>query len=270
MAKLLSRRKPSLVQSRHMMMTRFKNDPYHRFLYRHLEGMVAVTQEVADQLERFIPGDIRPRVEVIYLGVEAVAVPERSRVDAIRAELGMEGKFAVGMLGRINRPKGQHLLIEAIAMLDDPSIEAVFVGSEMEAGYIDALRGRAAELGVSQRVRFLGFMKEPSRFLQGCDVVVMASRCETFGLVLIEAMHAHTAVIGSDRCGVREIIDDGETGLMFASEDPRSLADQIARLKGDPALCARLAEAGYQKALERFESQHHFDRMAEYFRGLTQ
>jgi hypothetical protein len=70
MGKLLSKRSPKVVQSRHMSMTRFKNDFYHRFLYKNLDSILAVTQQVKTQIERFIPADIRPPTEVLYIGAE--------------------------------------------------------------------------------------------------------------------------------------------------------------------------------------------------------
>ena len=70
-AKLLSKKKPKLIQSRHMGMTRFKDDFYHRWLYKHIDIIHAVTYKVKEQLEKFIPQDIRPKIEMVYLGTEA-------------------------------------------------------------------------------------------------------------------------------------------------------------------------------------------------------
>ncbi|OYZ62529.1 MAG: glycosyl transferase, partial [Sulfuricurvum sp. 24-42-5] len=69
-AKLLSKRKPKVVQSRHMTMTRFKDDVYHRFLYRNMDLMLTVTHQVKTQIEKFIPLSIRPKVETLYIGAE--------------------------------------------------------------------------------------------------------------------------------------------------------------------------------------------------------
>ena len=63
----LSKRKPKIIQTRNMTMTRFKDDVYHKWLYKNIDTMHAVTQQVKEQLEKFIPLDIRPRVAVVYM-----------------------------------------------------------------------------------------------------------------------------------------------------------------------------------------------------------
>lgn len=262
-AKLLSRRRPKLVQTRNMTMTKFKNDPYHRVLYRHIDLMLPVTYQVAEQLRRFIPEAVRPEIEVLYMGSDKVEPMPEPEVKALRASMGMEGRFAVGMVGRINEQKGQYLLIEALSHIDDETVHAYVVGHEMEAGYIDRLKARAAKLGVGNRVHFLGFMKNPHRFFQVCDAIVLASRRETFGLVLIEAMQVGTAVIGSDSGGVLEIIDDGETGLLFENRSGASLARAIRRLYTDDRLRRRLGEAGMRKAHRQFSSEAQFVKLGD-------
>ncbi len=268
-AKLLSRRKPKLVQTRNMTMTRFKNDPYHRLLYRQMDMILPVTHQVAEQIRRFIPEEVRPRVEVLYMGSDRPQMLDGKAVQALRREKGMDGAFAVGMVGRINEAKGQHLLIEALARLDDPKVHAYFVGHEMKKGYVDTLIERAKNLGVAGRVHFLGFMKNPHHFYQACDAVVLASRRETFGLVLIEAMQVGTAVIGSNSGGVVEIIDDGETGLLFPPGDAAALAERIGRLKNDETLRRRLAEAGRRKAQEKFSNTEQFRKLGSLLEALA-
>lgn len=257
-AKVFSKRKPKLVQTRNMTMTRFKNDFYHRFLYRNIDLMLPVTHQVADQIRTFIPEFVRPKVEVLYMGSDRPELLDPKEIDALRKELGMEDTFAVGMVGRINEAKGQHLLIEAVARINDPSVHAYFVGHEMKKGYTDQLRAMAEKLGVGERIHFLGFMKNPHHFYQACDAVVLASKRETFGLVLIEAMQVGTAVIGSNSGGVVEIIDDNETGLLFEALNSESLAEKIALLKDEP-LKHRLAEAGRIKAEKVFSNEKQFE-----------
>jgi len=260
MAKVLSKRKPKLVQTRNMTMTRFKNDFYHRFLYRNIDLILPVTHQVADQIHTFIPESVRPKVEVLYMGSDQPEMLDQIAVDTLRKELEMEGRFVVGMVGRINEAKGQHLLIQALALIDDLSVHAYFVGHEMQKGYTDRLSAMAEKLGVLQRIHFLGFMKNPHHFYQACDSVVLASKRETFGLVLIEAMQVGTAVIGSNSGGVVEIIDDGETGLLFEALNSGSLAEKIKILKAD-SLRERLAQAGKEKVENMFSSNEQFEKL---------
>ena len=268
MAKMLSKRKPKLVQTRNMTMTKFKNDPYHKLLYRHIDMMLPVTYQVAEQLRRFIPESVRPRIEVLYMGSDKPEILSDEAVAAFRETHGMTGRYVVGMVGRINEAKGQYLLIEAVAKIDDPAVHAYFVGHEMQEGYTQTLKAKAEALGVGDRVHFLGFMKNPHHFFQACDVIVLASRRETFGLVLIEAMQVGTAVIGADSGGVLEIIDDGETGLLFKNRGSASLADAIRKLKNAPELASRLAASGETKAGRMFSNEKQFHALADVLHSL--
>lgn len=265
MAKLLSKRKPKLVQTRNMTMTRFKNDYYHRFLYKNIDLMLPVTYQVAEQIKKFVPEAIRPKIEVLYMGSDKVELLDNVELKALRSDLRMEDQFVVGMVGRINEAKGQHLLIQAIAQSDDENIHAYFVGHEMKKGYVDQLKLLAQKLGVAHRVHFLGFMKNPHHFYQVCDTVVLASKRETFGLVLIEAMQVGTTVIGSNSGGVVEIIDDGITGLLFETGNSDRLGEKIRFLKNDQKMNEVLAQAGREKAKTMFSNEKQFQQLALIF-----
>jgi len=269
LAKLLSAKKPKLVQTRNMTMTRFKDDFYHRFLYKNIDMMLPVTKQVKEQLEKFIPHDIRPKVEVLYMGSDKTEMLSAKEIKTFKDEIGLqENNFNVGMVGRINEAKGQHLLIEALSKIDDKKVHAYFVGHEMKEGYIKELENKAKELDVDDRVHFLGFMKNPHHFFQACDAIVLASKRETFGLVLIEAMQVQTAVIGSNSGGVVEIIDDKKTGILFEVGSSDSLAEKIEMLKEDKEFLESIAKAGKEKSDSMFFNTLQFEKLAEILKYL--
>ncbi len=258
LAKKLSKSKPKIVQTRHMTMTRFKNDFYHRLLYKNIDLILPVTNQVKKQLEKFIPQDIRPKIEVLYMGSDSPNPLHVKDIEHIRHKYKMNGRFIVGLVGRINEAKGQYLLIEAIAKLKERDIHAYFVGHEMKKGYIDTLQILAKNLEVSERIHFLGFMDNPHEFFQICDTIILASKRETFGLVLIEAMQMQTAVIGSNSGGVVEIIDDKETGLLFEQGNSSALASAIKNIYNDRKFLEKIAHNGKQKAEKLFSNKRQF------------
>lgn len=97
------------------------------------------------------------------------------------------------------------------------------------------------------------------------DAVVLATKCETFGLVLPEAMRAGVAVIGSNCGGVPEIIKHEETGLLFEPESAADLTKQLSKLTSDKVFCSKLAHAGKEDADERFSEEQHFKVLLELF-----
>lgn len=270
LAKKLSKQNPKIVQTRHMTMTRFKNDFYHRFLYQNIDMILAVTRQVADQIHKFIPEDIRPKVKVAYIGSDETQLLTDTEVQSLRHNLGMGDSFAIGMVGRIEETKGQYLLIDAIGQLRQQGInvKGYFVGHPMNEHYLDNLKQKVKDLHLEDAVFFLGFMKNPRHFMQACDTVVLATEHETFGLVLIEAMHVGTAVIGSNRGGVLEIIDDHETGLLFESMHSESLAQQIQTLYENPDLLQTYAANGKMKAQEKFSDKKQFHELSTILQEL--
>ena len=97
------------------------------------------------------------------------------------------------------------------------------------------------------------------------DAVVLATKCETFGLVLPEAMRAGVTVIGSNCGGVPEIIKHEKTGLLFESEDVADLTKQLSKIVLDQDFCKKLAKAGKEDADKRFSEEKHFERLLELF-----
>jgi glycosyltransferase involved in cell wall biosynthesis len=262
LAKRLSTRRPALVYTRQMSITRPKRDRWHRFQYAQVDRLLAITERLARDLRDFLPAPAAERITTLYYGVgEPEAVDDATR-GRVRAELGVGPEtFLVGLFGRIKHYKGQHLLVEALARanVDGVAMAGLIVGRSMEEGYLAALKRRATDEALP--VQFRDFVREPQRLMAACDCVVLTTVEETFGLVLAEAMRAGVAVVGSDRGGVPEIIDHERTGLLFRSTDGEDLYRQLRRLAEDRSLCARLAVAGREEARREFDEGRHFDRL---------
>ncbi len=259
LAKVLSKRKPKIMQTRNMTMTRFKDDFYHRWLYKHIDIMHAVTYQVKAQIEKFIPKDICPHVEVVYMGTEEKEIDKQIVLD-LKSRYGLLDEFVVGIVGRIEDAKGQYLVVEALAKLKELNIKAMIVGHTMDDVYLENLKQKAKELGVWDKVIFTGFTKEVDAHMQLFDVNILATPRETFGLVVIEAMINKVCMCATNNGGPLEIIDDKKDGLLFdrSSED---LANKIEILYNDIEYKDKLALAGYEKAKEMFESLKQNDKL---------
>lgn len=264
MAKLLSRKKPKLVQTRNMRMTRFKDDFYHRFLYKNMDLMLPVTYQVKEQLEKFIPSDIRPTVEVLYMGAEIPNYFSADEKEAFRQQAGLGDEFVVGIVGRIEEAKGQHLVLEALKQLNLAGIasKALVVGHAMDTNYLKELQHEYVEYAV-----FTGFTREAQKYMQVCDSLVLATENETFGLVVIEAMMCSVCAVASDSGGPLEIIEDGVDGVLFKTRNVADLTLKLTELCNNAERRDRLAAAGKIKALDRFESQKQFEKLASVLKG---
>ena len=262
LAKKFSICKPKLVQTRNMSMTRFKDDFYHKWLYKNMDMMLAVTHQVKEQIERFVPKEVRPRVEVLYMGADAAEIIDDDEKIKLREKYALNNVFTVGIVGRIEEAKGQFLVIDAVKKLVQEGVnaQALIVGHAMDEKYLQELKSKVNNDGLKNKIIFTGFTTEAQKLMQLCDCLVLATKQETFGLVLIEAMASGVAVIASDSGGPLEIIDDGETGLFFKTGDTQSLVQKIKKLQ-DAVFCKGLATSGKAKADEIFNSKKQFDKL---------
>lgn len=271
LAKVFSKRKPALAYTRQMMITRAKNDLYHNFQYRQLDLLLTITRELETLCKRYI-SKFSDKITTLYYGVKA---PEEmlneDDIGQERETLGFhKDDFIVGLIGRLEQSKGQHLLIDALhqAKKRGHEIKALIVGHEMLPDYRQELLNQAIKLDVADRIIFQDFVSKPQQLMQLCDCVTLASAQETFGLVLPEAMRSGVAVIGSNSGGVPEIIEHGKTGLLFDSGDSDDLYLQIEKLFLEPAFKKTLAEQGKKDADERFNNDSHFKQLEQHLQSI--
>jgi glycosyltransferase involved in cell wall biosynthesis len=270
LAKLLSTCKPKLVQTRNMTMTRFKDDFYHRWLYKNMDMMLAVTHQVKEQIERFVPQDIRPKVEVLYMGAEVPELIGDEEKQTLKKQYGLSNAFTVGIVGRIEEGKGQYLVIDAVKKLlhEGLNVQALIVGHAMHERYLKSLKNAIKKDHLEDKIIFSGFTREAQKLMQIFDCLVLATDRETFGLVLIEAMACGICTIGTNNAGPLEIIDDNETGLLFEKNSSDDLAKKIRLLVEDSEFKNQLALAGKKKAMDVFNSNKQFEKLDEILETL--
>lgn len=255
LAKKLSKRKPKIVQTRNMNMTRFKSDFYHRFLYKNIDLMAAISQQVNQQLHRFIPEDIRPKIITWYSGVRPPKMLSEQEKQQLKAKLQLTDEFIVCCVARIEHQKGQHIVLEAVQKLRDQGInaKAIIVGPAMNEDYLAQLKAR-----YTQDI-FTGFSTIANEYIQIADCKVMATENETFGMAIMDAMRCGTCVLGSDSGGFLESIEHGETGLHFKTMNSQDLYEKLHQLYLDPSLKQHLASAGKAKADQNYDSLTQFN-----------
>jgi glycosyltransferase involved in cell wall biosynthesis len=156
-----------------------------------------------------------------------------------RAELELNGA-TLGFAGRLMAAKALEVGLEALVRV--PEVALVVVGDGPERARLERL---AAELGVGDRVRFLGARSRGDvlKTLRAVDAAVLPSRWENFPHLVVEALAVGTPVIASAVGGVPELVHDGENGLLVPAGDAGALAAAIRRVVTDEALRSRLAAA---------------------------
>ena len=203
----------------------------------------------------------RVRSEVGGLCGETFVVPHGTEDAAARhPHRATDGRVRILFVGRIEARKGVDVLLEAAyrVLPEFPSADLVLVGADNPTGgatCLDRLRQVMAEdPGLRSRITLAGEVDEESlwRHYAECDVFVLPSRYESFGLVLTEAMAFGKPVIASRAGGMAEVVADGETGLLVEPGDAESLAAALRRLLADPGLRERFGRAGRARFEEQF------------------
>jgi glycosyltransferase involved in cell wall biosynthesis len=181
------------------------------------------------------------------------------RVAALRAEPGLRERLGlpsgplVACVARLDRDKDLATLVRALAPLD---ASLVLIGEGDERLALEVL---ASGL-MPERVHIVGEQADPLPWLAAADAFALPSRLEGLSRALIEAMAAGLPCVASDIPGNRELVRDGETGLLFAVGDTQALGEQLARVLSDGALASRLAAAG--RALAEREHDEAIERAA--------
>jgi glycosyltransferase involved in cell wall biosynthesis len=201
--------------------------------YRRCDHLIGNTPDICAYLRR--QGWPTERVHYLpnFAAAEAAApVPRASLATPENAPLALA-------LGRLHPNKGFDVLIEAVARL--PRLH-LWLAGEGELG--PALQRQAAAAGVQDRVHFLGWRDDVPALLAAADLLVCPSRHEPLGNTIIEAWAAGVPVVAAASEGPRQLVADGETGLLVPVEDAAALAAAIGRVVADASLRADLAAAG--------------------------
>lgn len=224
----------------------------NRLLLGRSDCFVAVGEAVRRALVEFegLPGE---RVRVIYNGVDLAPFdPSRGLAATVRAEQGWPARARVVMqVARLNRLKDHVTSMKVVARLADtePDLRLVIVGEGEEEA---ALRALHAELGLGERVEFLGARSDVPRLLQAADAFLLTSISEGIPLTLIEAMASGLPCVATAVGGVPEVVADGVTGLLAPPGDVDAIAAALRRVLADGALAEGLGRAGRERAAKHF------------------
>jgi len=242
--------------------------PLHRLLVGKVVAEADATVVVSEKLKRRIvelfPGSREP--VVIHNGIDTTLF---SHPGAKARALRVGGGPNLATVGNLLVHKNHKAVISAVARLkkDYPGIRLRIAGSGPEEG---KLRSLCAELGVSENVEFLGLCSRQcvKELMSECDVFVMPSWDEGFGIVYIEAMSQGKPVIGSRGEGIADTITDGETGFLVDPHDVDELTEKIRLLIDDTELAARVGAAARDLVVQQFTWQRNVDRLLEVYQKV--
>lgn len=217
-----------------------------RWAFRRSRGrFAAVSSSVRDFYAEHL-GLAREHMQVLFNSVEP------GDLQAIPLPHEHDGPLTLGLAGRLVEEKGFDRLIAALPGLEAAGhdVQLLIAGT---GGRESSWREEAERLGVSERITWLGNVREMRSFYEAIDVFVLPSlHSEGLPLVLLEAMTAGRAIIATDTAGVRDAVVEGHSGVLVPPDDSDALAAAVATLTNETGRRVELAAAARERVLRDF------------------
>jgi glycosyltransferase involved in cell wall biosynthesis len=254
--------------------TAVRRGPLGRFHSRQLAAVLRRADAVT------ATGEFLASVTLRRFGVKATVVPFGIDTSLFHPAAGHTPGHTSGSAGEGDEPLrigfvkwlepkyGAQDLVEALGLLSDLPFEATLVG---DGPLRESLEARVGQLGLTQRVHFLGRRPhtEIPDLMRGFDLLAMPSLQEAWGVAAAEASATAIPVVATRVGGIPEVVVDGQTGLLVPPQDPPALAAAIRRLAGDRDLRHRLGRAGRERVESLFDWQRCVDLMVGVYRGAA-
>jgi glycosyltransferase involved in cell wall biosynthesis len=255
-------RAPLIVRTRHLALA-ITSVPTYKWLPH---KVVAVSEYVRRHLVS--AGVPEARTATVYTGIEPLPTVAAS---TLRSELRLpDTAILVGTVAILRIDKGHQDLIDAArpVLAARPDVHLVFAG---DGPLYDKLKQSITDSGLASRVHLLGLRHDVANVLAGCDLFALATRREALGTAYIEAMAAGLPVVGTAVGGVPEVIENDVNGLLVPALNRDALTAALFAMVDDPALRARMGEAGRALTATRFSVETMATEMETLYRqGLMQ
>lgn len=175
-------------------------------------------------------------------------------------------EIVIGTVGRLEKEKGIKYLLLAMKIIltrfPNARLEIIGDGSQFKE-----LKEFSKKLGISNSVIFFGKFADVIPFYKKMDIFILPSILEGFGIVLLEAMAAEVPVIATDVDGIKEVVIDGECGILVPPKNPEAIANSVTRLIENPQLTKKIVEKGLIRAL-LFDVQEHVMKLDSLYTNL--
>lgn len=219
--------------------------------YRGCDRLIGNTPDLVEYfLKNGIPAD---RVECIpnFGDIQQASLSRDEARSQIRTALGIPDNHRLLLaLGRLHPCKALDTLIRAIVPIPDVTVMIAGEGP-LRQTLVDLSR----QLGVSERVRFLGWRSDTAELYAAADISVFPSRAEAFGNVVVESWGQRVPLIAARSLGPAWLIEDGVDGLLFDIDHVEQLTERLQTMIAHPELGERLVDAGYRKLQNQFSRE---------------
>lgn len=219
---------------------------------RRISHFLPVTQHVAKELiER--ESVSAAKTSVVNPGIQPFSPVPEDR-SAIRSQQSVSNEDIIVLaIGRLEPGKNFETLISAQDILSKQGVKSqVWIAGE--GAQRASLEKMIDELGLGETVRLLGYRNDIRALLSAADIFVLPSKAEAFGIAAVEAMFAELPCIAANIPGLRTVVAQNETGILFEPDDAQALANALKSLVFNRELRKSMGRLGRQKAMSAFTS----------------
>jgi len=241
---------------------------FTKFLMNRMDGLLSTCSQAAHYMHK-------PPDKLVPHGIDSdtfIPAPDRA---AAYAELGLPGKYGIGIFGRVRHQKGVDVLVEAcLPILQAQSEYCVVVVGEIgsqDETFVAQLKAKARDAGLAERIVFLGeqdFSRLPFLF-SAMTITAALSRNEGFGLTVLEAMSTASAVVASQAGAWPDIVTDGEQGFLVPCGDVEAVREKLVWMMENPDATVEMGRKGRQTVCQQYTIAREAESLCDYFEALA-
>ena len=239
--------------------------------YNKCDQVVTPTETFRRQLESW---GVKTPVRAVSNGIEVekfIKIPKKELLEKTRENLHLPDNPLVLYLGRIDKDKSVDVIVQAIPEVTKrTNAHFVFAGP---GDKVDEIKELAEELGISNKITFLGFLDQDSpdfiRLHQVAAVFVIASLIETQSIVTLEAMSSHLPIVAANANALPELVHNGENGFLFPPGNAKKCAEAIIKILQNNKMAERMGRASVLLAMHH-QMQRAFGEMVELYKEVIE
>lgn len=220
----------------------FGRKHFYNLVNNYTDEVIVLSKAMQKKYSRYIEGNL---IKVVYNDISPVYINKKN--DLISKS---DKTFNILVAGQVKPEKGQEQAIKAIEILRKKNYNInLFIAGSGPKEYLSKLEKYVESNGLTEHIKFLGQVRDLNKLRSEMNVGIVPSKFEAFGRVTVEGMLSCMTMIGANRGGTVELIEDNKTGLIYEWGDVTELSQKIQYLYENREYCTKLAMNGFNHAI---------------------
>jgi len=241
-----------IIASRHILKA-LGNSFLHKKMFGEIDQFIAVSDSVKNKLIKQNNID-SAKIKVIHNGMDINSF-QTQKTSYLYKQLKVNNQtFKIGMVGTLCDRKNQEIILETAALINNPNFKFIIIGDDPseEKIYLNKLQKIIHKYEIENKIIMTGFRDDIANLMSFFDILVVPSKSEAFGLVVIEGMASKTPIIASNVDGIKEIINNNINGFLIDPDDKNELKEKILYLYENENIYSKFCDEGLETVKNKF------------------